>query len=336
MATTHIVKNGENLTVIARKYGYTDGLFLYNHSSNTELRKKRPNPNIVLAGDKVNIPDKSPGPPPPKTEFSLSVIDSMTGKAFPGLTAKLKLPDGTVKEFVTDGTGSIKLTEPDIQAGRVDVQDLTDKSEPQSPEISYSTFTRTGLPTDASNVIHAPNKRAVINAIASKFSIARRSAWGKKKPNYAAMDSDWDYEIVTLHHSGRSGEKDPITIEEKHMVGRGWDDVGYHYIIEPNGDIYEGRYLSLKGSHVESANTGKIGILLTGDFESEYGGILGGVPTAAQLSKVEDFIKALKGFFSTLKKLGGHRDYKPSTVCPGGELYKLIPGLRTKTSLGGP
>jgi hypothetical protein len=112
--------------------------------------------------------------------------------------------------------------------------------------------------------------------------------------------------------------------------------VGYHFIIEPNGDVYEGRYLSLKGSHVDGANTGKIGILLTGDFESEFGGILGGVPTPAQLAKAEEMIKALKASFSTLKKLGGHRDYKPSTVCPGGELYKLIPGLRTKTSLGGP
>jgi hypothetical protein len=41
------------------------------------------------------------------------------------------------------------------------------------------------------------------------------------------------------------------------MVGRGWDDIGYHYIIEPNGDVYEGRYLSKKGSHVEGANTGE-------------------------------------------------------------------------------
>jgi hypothetical protein len=334
MATTHTVKVGENLTVIARKYGYIDGLFLYNHSSNTELRKKRPNPNLILPGDKVNIPDKTLGPPPSKIEFSLSVIDSITGKPFPGLTTKLKSPDGTVKEVVTNSAGSIKLTEPDVQKGFVDLQNLTDKTE--SPEISYLTLPKMGLATNASNVAYAPNKRAVINALAAKFSIARRSAWGKKKPNYAAIDSDWDYEIVTLHHSGRSGEKDPPTIEEKHMVGRGWDDIGYHYIIEPNGDVYEGRYLSKKGSHVEGANTGKIGILLTGDFEPEFGGLLGGAPTPAQLSKAEALIKGLEASFPTLKKLGGHRDYKATTVCPGSELYKLIPGLRAKTSLGGP
>jgi hypothetical protein len=170
MATTHTVKVGENLTVIARKYGYIDGLFLYNHSSNTELRKKRPNPNLILPGDKVNIPDKTLGPPPSKIEFSLSVIDSITGKPFPGLTTKLKLPDGTVKEVVTNSAGSIKLTEPDVQKGFVDLQNLTDKTE--SPEISYLTLPKTGLATNASNVAYAPNKRAVINALAAKFSIS--------------------------------------------------------------------------------------------------------------------------------------------------------------------
>ena len=336
MATTHIVKVGESLTTIALKYGYSDGLFLYNHPSNAGLRKRRPNPNIILPGDTVNIPDKTPGSAAPKTEFSLVVIDSISGKPFPGLTAKLKLPDGTIKEFVTDSAGSIKLTEPDVQQGRVDLQDLTDKTE--VPEIGDLTPPRIGLPTNASNVVHAPNKRAVINAVAAKFSIARRSAWGKMKPNYSAIDSDWDYEIVTLHHSGGSGEKDPPTIEEKHMKGRGWDDVGYHYIIEPNGDVYEGRYLSKKGSHVEAANTGKIGILVTGDFETEgvEGTLLGGVPTSSQLTRAVHLINVLKASFPTLKKLGGHRDYKPTTVCPGNELYKLIPGLRAQTSLGGP
>jgi hypothetical protein len=81
---------------------------------------------------------------------------------------------------------------------------------------------------------------------------------------------------------------------------------------------------------------GKIGILLTGDFEPEFRGLLGGAPTPAQLSKAEALIKGLESSFPTLKKLGGHRDYKATTVCPGSELYKLIPGLRAKTSLGGP
>jgi N-acetyl-anhydromuramyl-L-alanine amidase AmpD len=140
-----------------------------------------------------------------------------------------------------------------------------------------------------------------------------------------------------LHHSGGSGEKDPPTIEEKHMVSvHQWEDVGYHYIIEPNGDIFEGRHLAFKGSHVELANTGKIGILITGDFDPSVWNPNSGKPTPAQMKSAEDLINALKGAFSTITKIGGHKDYKVKTVCPGDELYKLIPGLRTKTSLGGP
>ncbi|MDZ7622485.1 MAG: SbcC/MukB-like Walker B domain-containing protein [Candidatus Competibacteraceae bacterium] len=45
------------------------------------------------------------------------------------------------------------------------------------------------------------------------------------------------------------------------------------------------------------------------------------------MSTAESLIKTLKSAFPTVTKLGGHREYKPGTECPGGELYKKLPGI---------
>jgi N-acetylmuramoyl-L-alanine amidase len=58
MSKRHIVRQGECLSVIATRYGFTDWKYLYNHPENRELRKKRPNPNILFPGDVIQIPEQ--------------------------------------------------------------------------------------------------------------------------------------------------------------------------------------------------------------------------------------------------------------------------------------
>ena len=53
------------------------------------------------------------------------------------------------------------------------------------------------------------------------------------------------------------------------MWERGWTDIGYHFVIDPAGTIYEGRDIRVRGAHVEGANTGKVGLLLLGDFQPD-------------------------------------------------------------------
>lgn len=60
-----------------------------------------------------------------------------------------------------------------------------------------------------------------------------------------------------------------------HAVTRGWGDIGYHYIIDYWGDIYEGRYggNGVRGAHTyydkncDNFNVGTVGILLMGNYE---------------------------------------------------------------------
>src|SRR4051812_11756011 len=58
MATQHTVKAGETLSSIAQQNGFRDWNTIYNAPENAAFRKKRPNPNLIVAGDVVTIPDK--------------------------------------------------------------------------------------------------------------------------------------------------------------------------------------------------------------------------------------------------------------------------------------
>jgi len=52
------VKKGECLAKIASDFGFADFRVIYNHPANAEFKKKRPNPFVIKAGDKISIPDK--------------------------------------------------------------------------------------------------------------------------------------------------------------------------------------------------------------------------------------------------------------------------------------
>lgn len=58
MATDHVVQQGEHLTQIADRYGFRNYNAIWNHPGNAKLRKLRQNPNVLLPGDTIHIPDK--------------------------------------------------------------------------------------------------------------------------------------------------------------------------------------------------------------------------------------------------------------------------------------
>jgi N-acetylmuramoyl-L-alanine amidase len=57
--TLHIVAQGEHLAGIALEHGFGDYRAIWNHSQNAALKKKRQDPNVLLPGDEVFIPDRS-------------------------------------------------------------------------------------------------------------------------------------------------------------------------------------------------------------------------------------------------------------------------------------
>lgn len=57
MSTTHVIRSGEHISLIAHRYGFSDYRPIWNHAANEPLRRRRSDPNLVLPGDSIFIPD---------------------------------------------------------------------------------------------------------------------------------------------------------------------------------------------------------------------------------------------------------------------------------------
>lgn len=119
-----------------------------------------------------------------------------------------------------------------------------------------------------------------------------------------------------------------------HTVSRGWGDIGYNYIIDTNGLIYEGRYggEGVIGAHAGSGNNGSIGIAVIGNYEqsSVPSKVLQSLETLiAEKSKIHNIDPEGKTMFRGENSLNvlGHRDFM-STTCPGVNLYSKLPIIR--------
>jgi ABC-type transporter Mla subunit MlaD len=106
---------------------------------------------------------------------------------------------------------------------------------------------------------------------------ARQPIIGDKKRNYEPITIDLAtyYDTIVIHHGGNKVNYPTIKyIQDLHMNGDlKAADIGYHYAIDRFGNIYEGRPINIVGSHVKGANTGKIGIILLADLDTENKGL---------------------------------------------------------------
>ena len=55
---THTVIRGDCLSSIAKQYGFSDYKTIYDHPQNQAFKQKRPNPNLIMAGDEIFIPER--------------------------------------------------------------------------------------------------------------------------------------------------------------------------------------------------------------------------------------------------------------------------------------
>lgn len=119
-----------------------------------------------------------------------------------------------------------------------------------------------------------------------------------------------------------------------HAISRGWGDIGYNYIIDTKGNIYEGRSGgdSVVGAHAGKGNVGSVGISVLGNYqESEVTSPIKNALTSLikEKSALHNINIAGSSMFrgENLPNLIGHRDVM-STACPGTNLYALLPKLR--------
>jgi uncharacterized protein (TIGR03437 family) len=122
-----------------------------------------------------------------------------------------------------------------------------------------------------------------------------------------------------------------------HIFSNGWADVGYNYLIDPNGVIYEGRAGgdNVQGAHFSGVNAGTMGVSMIGTFtdvtpsEKALNSLRRILTWKADQRGIDPAGKARHAASGLeLNNISGHRDGPGSTECPGNALYPLLPSLR--------
>jgi N-acetylmuramoyl-L-alanine amidase len=110
--------------------------------------------------------------------------------------------------------------------------------------------------------------------------------------------------------------------------GRGWSDIGYHFLIHQDGTIERGRHIDKVGAHTWGNNYGSVGVAYCGGVEKKIKKSLDkekpkskttyepkDTMTKAQEKSFRDLFVMLEVFFGELK-LRGHNDYTNQKACP--------------------
>lgn len=131
---------------------------------------------------------------------------------------------------------------------------------------------------------------------------------------------------VTLHHTGDARplrpEDDPAAklrgLQTWGANDRNWWDVPYHFLIDLEGDIHEGRDWHYMGeTNTTYDPRGHLLISIIGNYGVQE-------PTPAQIAAIADLMAwGISRFDVPLDNLGGHYDYA-ETSCPGEHLRKLL------------
>ena len=191
---------------------------------------------------------------------------------------------------------------------------------------------------------------------AAPFPITPRAAWGadgippRSAPNYGVV------EMAFVHHTVSANEYGPadspgivLGICRYHRDANGWNDIGYNFLVDRFGQVFEGRAggvdQAVIGAQAQGYNAHSTGVAVIGTHEAVPVGdmtlgalailigwklALHGVTPTGQIA-VQSAGGSLNRYPSgtpvTFERVSGHRD-GDETTCPGESLYLQLPALR--------
>ncbi|MCW2950500.1 MAG: cspA [Thermoleophilia bacterium] len=191
-------------------------------------------------------------------------------------------------------------------------------------------------------------------------AIHGRASWGAAPPaatpGYAAR-----VQGVVIHHTASTNNyrcaQVPALLrgfQRYHQANNGWNDIGYNFLVDRCGGVWEGRaggiIRAVIGAHTAGFNTGTVGIALIGSYAASK-------PTKAQLAAIDRLVawrldvahvqvngamtltarssdKFPVGTQVTRRAVVGHRDLFP-TSCPGSTAYGALSGVSTRAARSG-
>lgn len=219
--------------------------------------------------------------------------------------------------------------------------------------IAYSVYDpdghRSGVPGFALTYIDSrggpglPAVGAESSARAQPPSIVTRAEWGADESYRFTESGEWwtlRYEPVRhaiIHHSETSNAEQSIeairSIYHYHAVTRGWHDIGYNFLVDRHGTIFQGKSggQNVVAGHAYEYSRGSAGIAFIGNYsfaELSESAIAAMVAIVAWTTRnldpwgAEDFHD-----IAALPTICGHRDVL-NTACPGDFAYAELDTLR--------
>lgn len=143
----------------------------------------------------------------------------------------------------------------------------------------------------------------------------KESATYKKRVGEKA--TNFPTEII-VHHTGGT-DADPLADTSHHTakiietwhLQKGWNGIGYHYVIEKDGTIVKGRPEHVEGAHEPKKNKDSLGLCMSGNFDAT-------LPTKQQEQSLVILAQDIQQRYP-IKKIGPHRQYAKKT-CYGKKL----------------
>jgi hypothetical protein len=180
-------------------------------------------------------------------------------------------------------------------------------------------------------------------ATAATPAIITRAQWGADESlRFKDGKEIWPREYRTIekvivHHTVTStGGNDPAAVVRAiyryHAQVLGWGDIGYNYLVDWKGNVYEGRFGGdrVVGGHAYGYNYGSLGVAVIGDYSSQPITSEAVSALARLLAWKARFVNPTgNGYFvdRVINNIAGHRECN-ATACPGDALFSQLPALR--------
>jgi hypothetical protein len=155
--------------------------------------------------------------------------------------------------------------------------------------------------------------------------------------------------LVVHHSDGQNNASDFAAVVRSywdfHANGRNWGDIGYHWLVDPNGVLYQGRAFNVDGNkdvigtHAGGFNTNSMGICIIGSYTNIR-------PSEIAVSTMNEVLawkadeRGIDPLGSSLhtpsgnmqRHIVGHRNVT-ATQCPGNTFYSMLPDIRHQVAL---
>lgn len=153
------------------------------------------------------------------------------------------------------------------------------------------------------------------------MNIVTRDEWGalpaKKRNPFSQFVDGFVVHHTTGQHLGRDDSPAWVRAIQRYHMSKGWSDIGYHFLVDQFGNVFEGRGWGVTGAHASGRNGDTIGVAFLGDGSGQ-------VPDVV-FKTLEDVYEAACEKYGTDLTLMGHRDVG-TTACPGDRLYAWVEG----------